>query len=166
MLQSRDAIILRLCADLDEAKWRVNQGNWSDVGSSVSPSLHFLQGKGWWPDWCLSSQISLCVQTYPRAYVSRAQDEDVSIHNQPTARVVPNPDPTSRGPHATAHIFFDATWDELVGEKVSACLSPCLISRHDMHFDIAHTHTHTHTHTHRALVSPSAFNISPCIDTF
>ena len=61
MLQSRDAIILRLCADLDEAKWRVNQGNWSDVGSSVSPSLHFLQGKGWWPDWCLSSQISLCV---------------------------------------------------------------------------------------------------------
>ena len=75
-------VSLWCCAEIDEAKWRVNQGNWDDIGSSEYGS----------------------------------QDE-TSMHNMPTARPggVAQRGNATHAPHATAHIFFDATWQELVG---------------------------------------------------
>jgi len=76
---AKSAVSLR--SDLDEAKWRVNQGNWSDVGSSD-------------------------------------EDGGASMHNMPTARFSGNVESLlGCGPHATVHMFFDATWEEVVGEQ-------------------------------------------------
>jgi len=77
-------VSLSWCAEIDEAKWRVNQGNWDDIGSSESGS-----------------------------------EDETSMQNFPTARPggVTQRGTATHARHATAHIFFEATWQELVGEN-------------------------------------------------
>ena len=77
--------ILLLCAELDETKWRVNQGKWSDVDSTVADSPRHPE-----------------------------KDCNQSFYSERNAC----------GAQATvAHIFFDASLEELIGEMVMPRIS-------------------------------------------
>jgi hypothetical protein len=58
------------------------------------------------------------MQLHNYTHDSPVQNDAASIHNLPTMRFASNPAPLTLGSHATAHIFFDATWEELSGDKV------------------------------------------------
>ncbi len=70
---------------LDETKWRVNQGKWSDVDSTVADS--------------------------PRHPEKDCNQSFYSDRNACGAQAV------------VAHIFFDATLEELIGEMVKSQIS-------------------------------------------
>ena len=50
---------------------------------------------------------------------SGSSEDENSMHNMPTARPggIAHRNASTQAPHATAHIFFAATWQEVVGEN-------------------------------------------------